>query len=117
MHFMNCRILLWFFLFYLAASGPAMAQAGRAPGAVPDRTVAQMSADYNIHQRQPALYFVENKGQIKDQKGRVRTDLDFKLQGGNVSVFIGAGRLEYQWTLASDSQSVKTYRMDVSLQG
>jgi hypothetical protein len=45
------------------------------------------------------LVFVENKGQIKDQYGNPRNDIDFVLQGcGGVNIFIGAGEIHYQFT-------------------
>ncbi len=45
------------------------------------------------------LVFVENKGQIKDQYGNPRNDVDFVLQGGGgMNIFIGAGEIHYQFT-------------------
>ncbi len=62
--------------------------------------------------------FTENKGQITNQYGKPRHDIDFKLRGGNVTVFIGNGQLHYQWTTKTAQNSVVTsYRMDVCLLG
>ncbi|MBS1781356.1 MAG: T9SS type A sorting domain-containing protein [Bacteroidetes bacterium] len=43
------------------------------------------------------LQFIENKGQVVDQDGKRRTDIDYKLDAGNMQLFIGDGRLHYQW--------------------
>lgn len=76
--------------------------------------------------------FVENKGQITDQYGQARADIDFRLSSGNVNVFIGNGQIHYQWyasvspdssVLTADPQSrfqpdcvnMDIYRMDVEL--
>ncbi len=44
------------------------------------------------------LVFIENKGQITDQHGKPRRDIDYKLDGGNVTMFVGGGQLHYQWS-------------------
>ncbi len=43
------------------------------------------------------LCFEENKGQITDQYGRPRTDIQYILHGRGINVFIGAGRIYYQF--------------------
>ena len=43
------------------------------------------------------LVLLENKGQITDQYGKPRGDIQFKTGGKGVSVFIGKGKLEYQF--------------------
>lgn len=53
------------------------------------------------HQTLPVnnkLYLLENKGQVVDQHGHPRTDIDFKINTPEVSVFVGNGQLHYQWT-------------------
>lgn len=45
-----------------------------------------------------SLLFIENKGQITDQNGNLRPDIDAKLQTPGVTVFIGSGQVHYQWT-------------------
>jgi Secretion system C-terminal sorting domain len=74
-------------------------------------------------------YFIENKGQIKDQNGQPRTDVQFVLNTPGATVFIGNGALHYQFAKSgahntkrlSDPEQqlehyqVTTYRMDVSL--
>ncbi len=44
------------------------------------------------------LSFVENKGQITNQHGTLRNDIQFKLQSGELALFIGDGQLHYQWS-------------------
>src|SRR5690606_1922367 len=78
--------------------------------------------------------FVENKGQITDQYGQPRPDIDFRLSSGNVNVFIGYGHIHYQWSAAAfpnnipsvfegkdrlvpDRTDIDIYRMDVQLLG
>ena len=68
------------------------------------------------------LLFIENKGQITDQYKQERKDIDFKLDGGGVSIFVGAGQIHYQWYQytgkpGDSSILVNTYRMDVQLIG
>lgn len=72
------------------------------------------------------LVFVENKGQITDQHGLARTDVDYKLNAPGLNVFIGKGQVHYQWqkqTIADAlsaipaSGNIETYRLDVNLVG
>jgi hypothetical protein len=84
---------------------------------------------------QSKLTFIENKGQIVDQNGAHRKDIDFKLEANGVTVFIGGGQLHYQWNkIESEVRSTKCvtqiddrsplpaprseiYRLDVTLVG
>ncbi len=83
--------------------------------------------------------FIENKGQITDQYGAVRKDIDYKLSGGDVTLFVGDGQLHYQWLQGQPNpksenlylkafknkkspsgpaaEVVDIYRMDVTLLG
>ncbi len=63
--------------------------------------------------------FVENKGQIKDEYNRVRTDIQYKIKTPGVNVFIGNAQLHYQFNKVSteDKAHVDAYRMDVVLVG
>lgn len=86
--------------------------------------------------------FIENKGQITDQHGTPRTDIDYKLSGGPVTIYIGDGQMHYQFyktetqprqslhdnrdPFAIDSMhtgmqeqadSISIYRLDVTLVG
>ena len=84
-----------------------------------------------------SLAFIENKGQVTDQYGRQRADIDYKLEGAGVVMFAGSDALHYQWNrnsgnpnseilnpkqaLNSKSQILnsrtETYRLDVELLG
>lgn len=44
-----------------------------------------------------SLSFRENKGQVRDQYGAIRKDIDFVLQSKDVTLFIGKGQLHYQF--------------------
>jgi len=44
------------------------------------------------------LYFIENKGQVKDQYGNSRNDVQYVLQSPGLTVFIGNGQLHYQFS-------------------
>lgn len=48
----------------------------------------------------PALLFLKNEGQITDQYNHPRQDIDYKLNAGNLAVFIGDGQIHYQWMKA-----------------
>ncbi len=81
------------------------------------------------------LYFIENAGQVTDQYGKHRTDIQYKVSMPGMSLFIGNGQLHYQWSKtppppATDKRQVATkllqtdtsartemYRMDVTLAG
>ncbi len=43
------------------------------------------------------LSFIENKGQITDQYGKHRSDIDFKTEAGAMVMFVGDAQLHYQW--------------------
>lgn len=69
-------------------------------------------------------YFIENSGQIISQDGDTRDDIDFKIDLGDVSLFIGAGAMHYQWVKKvedvnanSEETTYETYRLDISLIG
>ncbi len=65
-----------------------------------------------------SLMFIENKGQITDQHGNARKDIDFKLEGKGVNVFIGDGQLHYQFQRQeAESDKIEMYRLDVTLVG
>jgi hypothetical protein len=66
--------------------------------------------------QQSSLLFIENKGQIVDQHGKHRKDIDFKLEGKGLNVFVGDGQLHYQFAKQEDEQT-KSYRLDVTLVG
>lgn len=79
--------------------------------------------------------FRENKGQITDQYYNTRSDIQYKLQTQDVTVFVGNGQLHYQWiktpkqevqhkhTLPGENApepaqvTADIYRMDVVLAG
>jgi hypothetical protein len=85
------------------------------------------------------LYFLENKGQLSDQNGKKRTDIQFTVQAPGLNIFIGKGQLHYQFTrlslnerpqdanageLPADKYGIArlqgtfhTYRLDVELLG
>jgi gliding motility-associated-like protein len=77
------------------------------------------------------LAFRENKGQVQDQLGMQRSDIQFQLNTNGTSVFIGKGKIHYQWNQTEKQDSTTTlsskdipaaakitgYRMDVTLLG
>ena len=79
-----------------------------------------------------ALNFVENKGQIRDQYGNPRNDIQFKVGDDALSIFISAGSIHYQFSRQRDTPSPECkdnekaraklypydmYRLDMSLMG
>lgn len=54
--------------------------------------------DTNLRLEGQSLSFRENKGQVKDQNGAIRKDIDFVLQATGVTLFVGKGQLHYQFT-------------------
>lgn len=82
----------------------------------------------------PVYYFTENLGQVKDQHGQPRTDIQFRAAMNGLSIFIGNGQIHYQFNEFEDrisvsgrargksedpaaSLPVETYRLDVKLIG
>jgi hypothetical protein len=71
------------------------------------------------------LRFIANVGQVTDQHYQPRTDIDFRIGGNGVNLFVGSRALHYQWVqpagtkvIAGDTlQEYNTYRMDVQLVG
>src|SRR5690606_12043723 len=41
--------------------------------------------------------FMQNKGQITDQHGIIRKDIDAKVEANGVTMFVGNGEIHYQW--------------------
>lgn len=60
--------------------------------------------------------FRENAGQVTDQFGKARNDIQFQLSMDGCSVFIGDGKIHYQWNeqqqQITDDLSFKTGRTD-----
>ena len=75
--------------------------------------------------QQKPFVFLENKGQVIDQYGKTRKDIDAKLEAPGMVVFIGNGAIHYQWQKAvagdnaekKDRTRTETYRLDVELVG
>jgi len=79
------------------------------------------------------LSFIEHKGQLKDQNGHKRKDVDFILPTPGMTLYIGNGQLHYQYKLPSHrdtaqpgaqhkpkkyqvtSNSMQIYRLDMEL--
>ena len=53
------------------------------------------------------LSIMENRGQVRDQYGNERKDIQYKANGNGVSVFIGNGQLHYQFHKALNPGSLK----------
>lgn len=86
----------------------------------------------NLYGKEKPLLFLENTGQISDQYGKLRADIDFKATTSGLSVYVGSGKLHYQWAQVASPVSlasfhddpasqvsfdINTYRMDVELIG
>ncbi len=84
--------------------------------------------------------FIENKGQVTDQYGKVRHDIDMKLPAEKgLNIFVGNGQIHYQWNNVKvkiqkskakngnaegltphpiiEPNTIESYRMDVELVG
>lgn len=67
------------------------------------KAAANPSKDINQAGKRPAL-FVENKGQITDQSGATRSDIDFVINLDGNPVFISSGKLQYQFISTTGEQ-------------
>lgn len=91
-----------------------------------------ISGSYTKANSQVSLVFVKNIGQVLDQHGHSRNDIDFKMATGNgLNIFIGSNAIHYQWAKAGSKMSpiavstddllnndpMEMYRMDVQLVG
>ncbi len=85
------------------------------------------------------LLFVQNSGQVKDDHGSVRSDIDFTAESGNLRLYLDAGRISYVFTQHEEATptqektaeqalshnnhthattgSVKVWRMDMEVVG
>jgi len=61
------------------------------------------------------LSLIENKGQITDQYGQPRNDIQFKTGGNGVSVFVGSGQLHYQFSKANNKTGKAESKKGLSL--
>jgi len=89
---------------------------------LPGTFCATYAKDLHGHVTQQSLSFIENKGQITDQFGNSRHDVNYRVGGSGLNMFIGGGQLHYQWAApavqyGADKQQVSLYRMDVTLVG
>ncbi len=82
----------------------------------------------------PVKAFRENAGQITDQYGKARADIDWHLENDGVMIYLGGAQMSYQWCRLPDKPLASTpllspsfshgqgeifeiYRMDVVLLG
>jgi hypothetical protein len=56
-----------------------------------------MAIDNPVNKDQKML-LLENKGQVKDQYGCARNDIQFEVRSAGINIFIGDGKLHYQFT-------------------
>ncbi len=54
-----------------------------------------------------SLQLIANRGQVTDQHGELRPDIDAKAEYNGVTMFVGDGQLHYQWTKTSPRPSPK----------
>lgn len=105
----------------LFAVDPVLAHPGNIeqsflPGGCGNAAPAIPASSANLSE---GLYFIENIGQITDQHGARRDDVDYKLvTGTSVNVFISSEGIQYQWNVRStEDGQVQSNRLDVSLVG
>ncbi|UZJ63953.1 SBBP repeat-containing protein [Sphingobacterium sp. KU25419] len=87
---------------------------------------------YTKANAQVSLIFVKNIGQVQDQHGNSRSDIDFRLATGNgLNLFISSNAIYYQWAKVDrkmnpiavstddllNNDPMEMYRMDVQLVG
>ena len=83
----------------------------------------QASAKETPATKNATLCFIENKGQITDQYGSHRQDIDFRLSTNGLSMFVTSSGIHYQWSAKAPGAALglgsefSMYRMDVELIG
>ncbi|MCC6186955.1 MAG: T9SS type A sorting domain-containing protein [Chitinophagaceae bacterium] len=60
----------------------------------------------NVLAQPSTAYFIENKGQIKDTKGNILQNIDYIFRGKDITVLVGAGRLEYVITKGRNAEKI-----------
>jgi hypothetical protein len=105
-------------LLHIFASGGAVAKATPTP--------------QSLITGEGTLFFIENAGQVTDQNGRARKDIQFKVSSPAMNLYIGSGHLHYEWARTKSMQQPQSggqqqygvrgahsdvYRMDVVLKG
>jgi hypothetical protein len=60
-------------------------------------------------------FFIENKGQIRDQFNNPMNQIDFVLHGSGLNVFIGAGRIYYQFA-RPEKNSISEWQQKTDLE-
>jgi hypothetical protein len=64
------------------------------------------------------LEFMANTGQLTDQYGKPRKDIDAKLDcGGGLTIFVGDGQLHYQWVRVKAKGKTENLKVDGLLAG
>lgn len=58
--------------------------------------------------------FFENAGQIQDQNGHVRPDIQFVFSAPGFSFFVGPGKMIWQFTKVNDRGTVTYHRMEAT---
>src|SRR5690606_39964695 len=61
-----------------------------------------------------AFAFRKNKGQIRDQQGRPRQDIDFVLQTPQMTLYIGNGQLHYQFVQKTPNSTLPAKHFQVA---
>ncbi|OSZ79204.1 hypothetical protein CAP35_13390 [Chitinophagaceae bacterium IBVUCB1] len=81
-------------------------------------TVNADAAEVNTALAAAPLRFVQNKGQIADQFGKYRNDIDFVVKAKSLNLYISSNGLHYQWNKGNkETPQVESYRIDMQLIG
>lgn len=72
-------------------------------------TMAKNPPQPELSQTTQSLCFIENKGQVHDQQQHPRNDIHFRMSAQKgLNLFIGNGKLEYQWSKPAEQDKSKT---------
>ncbi len=101
--------------------------AGIVPVSHPDihLPVSQPGKHISHQSEKEKLFFLENMGQVTDQHMQVRRDIHFKMNTPGLHIFIGSGKIHYQFSRPvsgnplNENEAVQfaMSRMDVTLAG
>ncbi len=82
-----------------AVAGTAGAKSVNRPAAMNslrDKT-SEEAVIRQLRQERQETVFIENNGQVKNQHGQARKDIDFQVKGQGINVFLGDAAIRYQW--------------------
>lgn len=120
----------------IVKNAPTVALTNPQAASIEQKAPAPSAEKMNNQLAKESLHFTENKGQVADLKGKLRSDILFTAHSGGVKLFLTANGIHYQFSRQflkkkAEADKIKTpskfdrpeidstqfYRLDLSLKG